>query len=54
MRAKPYKSRNIAAIKALTAEHHVAHTLSGLSSLRQDIKLAFAIVKALSMTGENA
>jgi len=32
-----YKSRNIAAIKALTAEDYVAHTLTGPSNLEQDI-----------------
>jgi len=32
-----YKSRNIAAIKALTAEDYVAYTLTGPSNLEQDI-----------------
>ncbi len=32
-----YKSRNIAAIKALTAEDYVAYTLTGPSNLQQDI-----------------
>ena len=32
-----YKSRNIAAIKALTAEDYVAYTLTGASNLQQDI-----------------
>jgi ketosteroid isomerase-like protein len=32
-----YKSKNIAAIKALTAEDYVAHTLAGPSNLQQDI-----------------
>jgi Domain of unknown function (DUF4440) len=32
-----YKSRNIAAMKALTAEDYVAHTLEGPSNLKRDI-----------------
>jgi hypothetical protein len=32
-----YKSRNIAAIKALTGEDYVAYTLAGPSNLQQDI-----------------
>ncbi len=32
-----YKSRNIAAIKALTAEDYVSQTQEGLSNLKQDI-----------------
>jgi len=32
-----YKSRNIAAIKALSAEEYVAYTLAGPSNLQQDI-----------------
>ena len=32
-----YKSRNIAAIKALTAEDYVSYTLTGPSNLQQDI-----------------
>ena len=32
-----YKSRNIAAIKTLTAEDYVAYTLAGPSNLQQDI-----------------
>ncbi len=32
-----YKNRNIAAIKALTAEDYVAYTLAGPSNLQQDI-----------------
>ena len=32
-----YKSRNVAAIRALTAEEYVAYTLTGPSNLQQDI-----------------
>lgn len=32
-----YKSKNIAAIKALTAEDYVSYTLAGPSNLKQDI-----------------
>src|ERR1041385_8110146 len=32
-----YKSKNVAAIKALTAEDYVSYTLAGPSNLKQDI-----------------
>ena len=32
-----YKSRNTSAMKALTAEEYVAHTLAGPSNLKQDV-----------------